>query len=141
MVSERVETYRPCPNCGEQIKAAALICRFCRHDLRAPVSTPKQRFDWTRLRTPALVLGVLVAVAALSVGAFLVLDAKTQRDDSQAQLRELHAQNESTQDEMDDAQADLAKHETHLQKITAANTKLERRIAKLTTPSISALGD
>jgi hypothetical protein len=23
---------KPCPECGEYVKAAALICRFCRHD-------------------------------------------------------------------------------------------------------------
>ncbi len=58
---------KTCPECAEDVKSAARVCRFCRHRFdTAPTTTPVR--DASHRRTP-WVLGALLATFVLVVAA------------------------------------------------------------------------
>lgn len=56
------ESFRPCPHCGGQIRAEAVLCRHCRRDL-APGAAPSIRGPWVRELGDRKIAGVSGMVA------------------------------------------------------------------------------
>src|SRR5204862_6777745 len=72
--------YRRCPACGEEIRQEAVICRFCRYDLRTgtfiplPTSGPPSRAASAPARTNSLAVASLVlGIVNMLVGSILAL--------------------------------------------------------------------
>ncbi|HYF00445.1 MAG TPA: hypothetical protein VEJ18_16115 [Planctomycetota bacterium] len=87
---------RACPACGETIRSAAILCRFCKADLAAPAGRPSPPPP-SRPRGWPLVLAVLAAGLAgpvlvlVGLGFFVVVaDREEDRESCRRQLAALH---------------------------------------------------
>src|SRR5437773_9690675 len=70
--------YRRCPACGEQIRAEAVICRFCHYDFRTNTMPGAPPYGYgqplTPPRTNALAIASLVlGIVNMFVGSILAL--------------------------------------------------------------------
>jgi len=77
-MSEQSGDTKPCPYCGEEIRASAIVCRFCNRPLPGhenevpPQISPPPHEKPTRLKGRLIFLSVLLLVVAIGSAIFLL---------------------------------------------------------------------
>lgn len=125
---------KQCPECGNEVKDAAVICRFCRHDFRQ--EPPRQRevrgdVQWARFRGPGLLALGILAVVLLSLGAIAVADARSDLQQAEDELLELDGETLSLRSSIEDTTDEVADAEQELSELQKANLKLAKRAEKI----------